>query len=70
MRQIIHNRKNCIGCGVCAILSPTFYEIDKKDGLANLKKSTKIKNHYVLKTKQSGFAVNAAEGCPVTAIKV
>ncbi|PJB99423.1 MAG: ferredoxin [Candidatus Nealsonbacteria bacterium CG_4_9_14_0_8_um_filter_35_12] len=72
MVKIIHQRKKCIGCGACAIACPKFFEIDKKDGLANLKNSKKIKNDFeiAIKDKNTNCAKKAVDICPVRIIKI
>lgn len=49
----------CIGCGACVATCPDFFE------MAGDKASVKKKE-----TKEAGCAQDAADGCPVSCIKV
>ncbi len=71
--KIIHERKKCIGCGVCAVLCPESWKMDE-DGRASL---VKPKMKYDSKTEQgevvikkSGCNAKAADSCPVNCIKI
>jgi ferredoxin len=58
--KIIHDRKNCIGCGICVTLCPENWEL-KKDGKASPKKTELLK---------IGKNQEAANACPVKVIKI
>lgn len=70
MAKIIHNRKECIGCGACASMCPLFFEMDKGDGLANLKNSAQVGDHFELIVDDLGCAEDSAMICPVKVIKI
>ncbi len=59
---IVHDRKNCIGCGACAAVCPENWEM-KLDG-KSAPKETKI--------SEEDFECNnnAAVGCPVNVIHI
>lgn len=52
------NKSVCIGCGSCAALCPSNFELGN-EGKAE-----------VISQEDSGCAQNAAQSCPVQAIKV
>lgn len=71
-RKIIHLRDRCIGCGMCAYVSPDYFEMSDEDGLANLKNSKKTKNDYQANIipGDEEQTQKAADECPVNVIKV
>ncbi len=70
MPKIIHQRKECIGCGACAVNCPDFFELDEKDGLANLKNSKKVGERFELETNKTSCVKEAIKVCPVQIIKI
>jgi ferredoxin len=58
MAKITLNQEKCIGCGACASICPSNFEM-KDDGKAHVKKS---------EVKKITCEEDAAEGCPVQAI--
>ena len=70
MIKIVHQRKKCAGCGVCAAICPDFFEMDLKDNLALLKNSKKIGDNFELAVENAGCAKDAALMCPVKIIKI
>jgi len=68
--KIIHERKKCIGCGTCAAVCPKFFELDQKDGLANLKNAERVNGDEELEIKETGCLKEAADACPVQIIKI
>lgn len=72
MPKIIHQREKCIRCGACAIACSDFFKMNKKDNLADLKKSKKVKNNFELtiESKDIDCAKKAANTCPVKVIKI
>ncbi|KKU85548.1 MAG: 4Fe-4S ferredoxin iron-sulfur binding domain protein [Parcubacteria group bacterium GW2011_GWA2_47_9] len=69
--KIIHQRDKCIGCGVCAVLCPEFFEMGE-DVKADLKgsKENKKTGNFELVVEDTKCAGEAAEGCPVEIIKI
>jgi ferredoxin len=69
--QVKHFKKDCISCGACAAISPTFWEMDE-EGLAQLKGSNEKGDHWELDISESDKNENqeAADVCPVQIIKV
>lgn len=64
MKKIEVNKDACIGCGVCtAIASDVFTFGD--DGLAELKDSVDVSS---VKDTLEEDVIDAAEGCPTSAI--
>ena len=53
------DREKCIGCGYCVSVCPEVFDLDK-DGKCRIKD----------KNSKKACAKEAAEGCPVEAIKI
>jgi len=58
---VIVDKNKCIGCGLCVNIAPKVFEL--KDGLSVVKDSNEDKK-FPKETKE------AAESCPVQAIKI
>lgn len=72
MPQVFFNRKNCIGCGNCADVLASYWDMDSKDGLATLTGAEKRGNNYILEI-DAGLKddfLEVAELCPVNVIKL
>lgn len=69
--KIEHFKKDCISCGACAAINPTFWEMDE-EGLAHLKGSKKVDDHWELQISEEDRESNqeAADVCPVNIIHV
>ncbi len=70
MVKIIHQRKKCIGCEVCVLVCPDFFEMDSKDNLARLKNSKETKDYFELEVENVDCIKDAAAMCPVKIIKI
>ena len=73
MKKIIHKKKKCIGCGICVMSCPDFFENDQENGLVSLKKSTEGKNgDFELNTDLSLSQIECVEDavkmCPMEII--
>lgn len=53
------NFEDCIGCGVCAELSPEHFKLDEAKGTSS-----------VINAEPSSSAKEAADSCPVNAITI
>ena len=53
------NLDECIGCGVCAQLSPETFKLDEEEGKA-----------MVISQEVTDSAKEAADSCPVSAITI
>ena len=51
-------------------MCPGFFETDKADGLANLKNSTQVEDHFELIVESVDCAEDASMVCPVKVIQV
>jgi ferredoxin len=70
--NILHFKKDCISCGACAAICPEYWKMDE-EGLAHLKGSKEINDHWELKINtEEARACNqeAADVCPVNIIHV
>lgn len=68
--KIVHEKKKCIGCGLCTTLCPDYWEMGD-DGKSQLLNSKKNKNEdYELEVNEAGCSQEAAESCPVQCIKI
>ncbi len=70
MPKIVHQREKCLSCGACAVVCSKFFEMDKKNGLANLKKSKKVGENFELESEKIGCVKEAIEVCPIKIIKI
>ncbi len=70
MAKIIHQRTKCIGCGSCVAVCPKFFDLDSKDGLADLKNSKKVGEDFELEVDEIDCIKEASEACPVQVIKI
>ncbi|PIN73455.1 ferredoxin [Candidatus Woesearchaeota archaeon CG10_big_fil_rev_8_21_14_0_10_45_16] len=70
--KVLHFKKDCISCGACAAIAPEYWEMDE-EGMADLKGSKKVDDHYELDIdSEEAKAINqeAADVCPVNIIHV
>lgn len=70
--EIVHLKKDCIGCGACAAVAPDFWFMDE-EGQAQLKGAKEINGNWELEINtEEARAINqeAAEVCPVNVIKL
>jgi len=65
--KIVHNRKECIGCGSCAAVCEKYWEL--KEDKANLK-GAKNEDLQELEVDNLDTAMDAAECCPVNCIHI
>jgi len=71
MIKVIQDHENCIGCGSCAAICPKFWEMNYEEGKAFLKTAKKNeRGKYELEVKDVECNQEAADCCPVQAIKI
>lgn len=66
------NRHDCIGCGACSAVNPTFWEM-ADDGKSAIKNGKKRSDGWAeLEIDEKAFESNkeAAEACPVNVIHI
>ncbi|PIR06588.1 MAG: ferredoxin [Candidatus Komeilibacteria bacterium CG11_big_fil_rev_8_21_14_0_20_36_20] len=70
--KITHQKKDCIGCGLCVELCPESWSIDEKTNLATLKGAKEVAGVEVGEIDEKNLADNlkAEEECPVSIIKI
>ena len=57
---------------MCVCISPKYWEISEKDGLAELKNSKQVKDvfHKEIEPGDEQESVDASKSCPVNIIKI
>ena len=70
--RISHFRKDCIGCGSCALINPENWEMNEEDGMADLKGAAEKNGVQVQDVDIDLLEENreAAESCPVSIIRI
>ena len=69
MAKVIHDKEKCISCGMCVSICPEHWEMGS-DGKVGLKGSEKVGDNYEKEVENIGCNKEAAENCPVGAIKI
>jgi len=67
------DRDGCIGCGACVALIPDLFELNANDGKAQIVEKYRSENDPssgLVPDNMLDDVKSAAEGCPVSAIKV
>ncbi|WGH24720.1 MAG: ferredoxin [Candidatus Shikimatogenerans bostrichidophilus] len=73
MLTIIYNRKKCIGCSNCILVSPLYFTISKLDGKSILLNSIYKNGNYIRKSINNinyKYIEKAVKVCPVKIIKL
>ena len=72
MNKILFKREDCIGCGNCVDISPFYWKMEMRDGLAVLIGAKIQGNYYVLEVGEEALKENleAEKLCPVHVIKI
>ena len=71
--EITHDRPNCIGCGACAVICSSSWEMEDNDGKSNLKGAKKNDDGTEAKDiEEKDFEKNkeAADACPGNVIHI
>ena len=69
MVKIIHDRKKCTGCGACAAVCPSMFEMTE-DQVADLKGSKEVNGFFELETSNAEGVKEAADLCGADVIKI
>ncbi len=71
-KKVVHQREDCIGCGLCVELAPNNWFMDLSDGKAKLRRSEEKNGLYIAEISEPEVEDNleAARNCPVNIIKV
>lgn len=71
MAKIIQERYKCIGCGTCAALCSSYWEMDE-DGKSKLlgSEAGSKPDTYEREVKNIGCNQEAADSCPVNCIHI
>jgi len=69
---VCHKRKDCIGCGSCAVFAPRTWSMNESDGLADSKGAVEKGEFFVTEIDEDDLAENieAAQSCPVQIIRI
>jgi ferredoxin len=67
--KIIHQRQNCIGCGLCANLCEKYWRM-AEDGKAQLLGAKEKNGNWELEIKERDCNQEAADSCPVQCIQI
>lgn len=70
--KLVQYRENCIGCNACVENAPSFWNISKVDGKANLIGSKEKNGIFILEINKLDLECNelACASCPVGIIKI
>ncbi len=69
-KTIVFERDKCIGCGTCAVICSSFWEM-REDGRAGLKESAnKGKEREEREIEDANCNEEAAQSCPVQCIRI
>ncbi len=69
MYKIIYERDKCIGCGTCATICPSYWEMGS-DSRASLKDSTEENDNFVKEIEELSCNGEAEQSCPVQCIHI
>ncbi len=69
MYKIIYERDKCIGCGTCATICSSYWEMGD-DSRANLKDSIEENDNFVKETEDLNCNGEAEQSCPVQCIHI
>jgi ferredoxin len=69
MNKIILERNKCIGCGTCAVLCPTFFEMSD-DGRVDLIDAEVVGDNMEKEVSDVSCNEEAAQGCPMQCIQI
>ena len=71
MPKLVHYRDKCIGCGSCVLEQPEYWEMEEKDGKANLKKSSEKSRIHIkdVRKDEEELCKRVCKDCPVNCIK-
>ncbi|MCS7132942.1 MAG: ferredoxin [Nitrososphaeria archaeon] len=73
MVRVRVDRDACIGCGACWALAPNFFEQNENDGKCQIVKQYRAGGDIAVGEAPAELVddvKSAAEGCPVSAIKI
>ena len=70
--KIIHNKKDCIGCGACAAIAPKYWKMseDGKSELIESKMLDEDTTEREISEKDKAANEEAAKSCPVNVIHI
>jgi len=72
MAKVVIDKDTCIGCGACWALAPNFFEQNPDDGKSQIVEQYRAGDPTVGNAPDDllNDIKSAAEGCPVSAIKI
>ncbi len=69
--KVIHDTKECMGCGACASVCPEYFELKEDSGFkAHLKGAKDDNGKEVLETDDIDSIKEASNVCPASCIKI
>lgn len=71
-KKVVQFRENCIGCNSCVEYAPGNFEINPRDGKADLKRSVEEDGIFIAEISEIELesCKHAAEACPTGIVRI
>lgn len=72
MVKVFHYRDRCVGCANCVLVAPQYWQMNYRDGKADLEGNKTNKNVWVAEVGDEDllFVKKAEQNCPVQVIRI